>query len=118
MSGGLLSTVSARGKKAHDRCSGCYRLYSLQVGQQRTRHEDLCTSCRYENTERRAELVAKKGIRYMGMGVSGGEEGARNGELLLAGADAGCMHDSLAADSSETDMLSSDRPLAHARRRR
>lgn len=34
---------------------------------------------RYENTERRAELVAKKGIRYMGMGVSGGEEGARNG---------------------------------------
>lgn len=38
--------------------------------------------CRYENTERRAELVAKKGIRYMGMGVSGGEEGARNGAPL------------------------------------
>ncbi len=34
---------------------------------------------RYENTERRAAAVAEKGIKYMGMGVSGGEEGARNG---------------------------------------
>ena len=34
---------------------------------------------RYENTERRALAVAEKGIKYMGMGVSGGEEGARNG---------------------------------------
>lgn len=34
---------------------------------------------RYENTERRAKAVAKKGLGYMGMGVSGGEEGARNG---------------------------------------
>ena len=39
--------------------------------------------CRYENTERRAAMVAKHGIKYMGMGVSGGEEGARNGEMLL-----------------------------------
>ena len=35
--------------------------------------------CRYENTERRAKAVAKNGLGYMGMGVSGGEEGARNG---------------------------------------
>ena len=39
--------------------------------------------CRYENTERRAAEVAEKGIKYIGMGVSGGEEGARNGERLL-----------------------------------
>lgn len=34
---------------------------------------------RYENTERRQELMAKRGIFHIGMGVSGGEEGARNG---------------------------------------
>ena len=36
--------------------------------------------CRYENTEKRKLMVAEKGLLYMGMGVSGGEEGARNGE--------------------------------------
>lgn len=35
--------------------------------------------CRYENTEKRKLMVAEKGLLYMGMGVSGGEEGARNG---------------------------------------
>jgi 6-phosphogluconate dehydrogenase len=35
----------------------------------------------YENSERRMEMVAEKGIRYLAMGVSGGEEGARNGLL-------------------------------------
>ena len=39
---------------------------------------------RYENTERRATEVAEKGIKYIGMGVSGGEEGARNGAHLHA----------------------------------
>lgn len=34
---------------------------------------------RYENTEKRAARVAEKGLGYLGMGVSGGEEGARNG---------------------------------------
>ena len=34
---------------------------------------------RYENTEARAAKVAEKGLGYLGMGVSGGEEGARNG---------------------------------------
>ena len=37
----------------------------------------------YENTERRAVQVEAQGILYMGMGVSGGEEGARNGEFLI-----------------------------------
>eukprot|EP00483_Globobulimina_turgida_P004729 UN04738 len=39
----------------------------------------------YENTERREKLVANKGILYMGMGVSGGEEGARFGPSLMPG---------------------------------
>jgi len=39
----------------------------------------------YENTERRAKEVAEKGILYMGMGVSGGEEGARNGPAMMPG---------------------------------
>eukprot|EP00897_Mesotaenium_endlicherianum_P000070 jgi/Mesen1/10063/ME000730S09356 len=39
----------------------------------------------YENTERRAKAVAEKGLLYLGMGVSGGEEGARNGPSLMPG---------------------------------
>ena len=39
----------------------------------------------YTNTERRAEQLAQQGILYMGMGVSGGEEGARNGPSLMPG---------------------------------
>ena len=39
----------------------------------------------FENTERRAKLVQDKGLLYVGMGVSGGEEGARNGPSLMPG---------------------------------
>eukprot|EP00455_Lapot_gusevi_P017250 TRINITY_DN1914_c0_g1_i2.p1 TRINITY_DN1914_c0_g1~~TRINITY_DN1914_c0_g1_i2.p1 ORF type:complete len:475 (+),score=229.06 TRINITY_DN1914_c0_g1_i2:70-1494(+) len=39
----------------------------------------------YENTERRGKALEPKGILYMGMGVSGGEEGARNGPALMPG---------------------------------
>jgi 6-phosphogluconate dehydrogenase len=39
----------------------------------------------YENTERRARQVAEKGLLYLGMGVSGGEEGARHGPSLMPG---------------------------------
>jgi 6-phosphogluconate dehydrogenase len=39
----------------------------------------------YENTDRRAKEVTQKGILYMGMGVSGGEEGARHGPSLMPG---------------------------------
>ncbi|GAV63533.1 6PGD domain-containing protein/NAD_binding_2 domain-containing protein [Cephalotus follicularis] len=39
----------------------------------------------YQNTERRIEQVGQKGILYLGMGVSGGEEGARNGPSLMPG---------------------------------
>jgi hypothetical protein len=36
----------------------------------------------YENTERRQAALKEKGIVEIGMGVSGGEEGARRGERL------------------------------------
>ncbi|XP_077223756.1 6-phosphogluconate dehydrogenase, decarboxylating 2-like isoform X1 [Tasmannia lanceolata] len=39
----------------------------------------------YENTERREAAVAELGLLYLGMGVSGGEEGARNGPSLMPG---------------------------------
>ncbi|KAI5069643.1 hypothetical protein GOP47_0015944 [Adiantum capillus-veneris] len=39
----------------------------------------------YENTERRAKQVVEKGLLYLGMGVSGGEEGARYGPSLMPG---------------------------------
>ncbi|GAA0141104.1 hypothetical protein Leryth_002176 [Lithospermum erythrorhizon] len=39
----------------------------------------------YENTERREKEMAERGFLYLGMGVSGGEEGARNGPSLMPG---------------------------------
>ncbi len=42
----------------------------------------------YEDTERREAALAEKGIRFFGVGVSGGEEGARFGPSLMPGGDA------------------------------
>ena len=42
----------------------------------------------FTDSERRAKYLKNKGIRYLGMGVSGGEEGARNGPSLMPGGDA------------------------------
>lgn len=39
----------------------------------------------YENTERREKAMEEKGLLYLGMGVSGGEEGARHGPSLMPG---------------------------------
>ncbi len=39
----------------------------------------------YEDTVRRQALMAKSGIHFIGMGVSGGEEGARRGPSLMPG---------------------------------
>ncbi len=39
----------------------------------------------YPDTERRTKELAKKGILYVGTGVSGGEEGARKGPSLMPG---------------------------------
>lgn len=41
----------------------------------------------YRDTARRCESLAKKGVHYIGMGVSGGEEGARHGPSLMPGGD-------------------------------
>ncbi|CAA7407746.1 unnamed protein product [Spirodela intermedia] len=39
----------------------------------------------YENTERREKAMAARGLLYLGMGVSGGEEGARRGPSMMPG---------------------------------
>mmetsp|Transcript_21593 Transcript_21593/g.41951 ORF Transcript_21593/g.41951 Transcript_21593/m.41951 type:complete len:493 (+) Transcript_21593:127-1605(+) len=39
----------------------------------------------FPNTVRRAAALKEKKIQYMGMGVSGGEEGARNGPSMMPG---------------------------------
>lgn len=39
----------------------------------------------YPNTIRRGEELAEKGILFVGMGISGGEEGARKGPSLMPG---------------------------------
>ena len=44
---------------------------------------------RYTDTQRRCEQLAAHGIRYLGLGVSGGEDGARHGPSLMPGGDEG-----------------------------
>jgi len=39
----------------------------------------------FRDTRRRAEMLEANGLHYLGIGVSGGEEGARNGPSLMAG---------------------------------
>jgi len=39
----------------------------------------------YENTERREKEMQERGLLYLGMGVSGGEEGARHGPSMMPG---------------------------------
>lgn len=41
----------------------------------------------FEDTNRRVEELAAKSIHFFGMGVSGGEEGARNGPSMMPGGD-------------------------------
>jgi 6-phosphogluconate dehydrogenase len=41
----------------------------------------------FTDTVRRYETLAQKGIRFIGMGVSGGEEGARHGPSIMPGGD-------------------------------
>jgi len=41
----------------------------------------------FENTERRSRELAAKELRFFGMGVSGGQEGARHGPSLMPGGD-------------------------------
>lgn len=39
----------------------------------------------YQDTERRCAELAKRGIHYLGCGISGGEEGALNGPSMMVG---------------------------------
>ncbi|MEP6574342.1 MAG: NAD(P)-binding domain-containing protein, partial [Gemmatimonadota bacterium] len=39
----------------------------------------------FADTQRREAALAKRGVRFVGMGVSGGEEGARHGPSLMPG---------------------------------
>ncbi len=41
----------------------------------------------YEDTERRYDELQGKGIRYLGIGISGGAEGARTGPSIMPGGD-------------------------------
>ncbi len=44
-----------------------------------------CGNSYYEDTNRRAGLLNKKGFHFMGIGVSGGEEGALKGPSIMPG---------------------------------
>ncbi|GLJ28582.1 hypothetical protein SUGI_0563110 [Cryptomeria japonica] len=60
----------------------------------------------YENTERRAQQAAERGLLYLGMGVSGGEEGARNGPSLMPGGSRAaydCIHDVVTKVAAQVD---------------
>ena len=48
-------------------------------------HVLLLLARRFPNQIRRSEELAKKNIMFVGMGISGGEEGARNGPSLMPG---------------------------------
>ncbi len=39
----------------------------------------------YPDTQRRYEMLKEKGLHFVGMGISGGEEGARNGPSMMPG---------------------------------
>lgn len=43
----------------------------------------------YRDTERRCALLKGQNLRFVGCGISGGEEGARHGPALMPGGDAG-----------------------------
>jgi len=47
----------------------------------------------YKDTERRVEELDKQGIRFLGMGVSGGEEGALHGPSMMPGGDKSAWED-------------------------
>ncbi len=47
----------------------------------------------YMDTERRIKKVHEYGLRYIGMGISGGESGALHGPSLMAGGDEDAYHE-------------------------
>jgi 6-phosphogluconate dehydrogenase len=63
----------------------------------------------YPDTERRVEEMKAKGMHFIGAGISGGEEGARNGPSIMPGGDEAAwpaikpIFQSIAAKSEEGD---------------
>jgi len=47
-----------------------------------------CGNSHFKDTESRIDRLATKGIGFMGVGVSGGDEGARHGPSIMPGGDA------------------------------
>lgn len=59
----------------------------------------------FKDTERRVEAASKKGVFFLGVGVSGGEEGARKGPSLMPGGNPkgfGAVQNLLEAVSAKT----------------
>ena len=69
----------------------------------------------YENTEHRQKKVAEKGLMYLGMGVSGGEEGARNGEPPVLSAETFVLwfHASSSVNGDVNGDCAPQQPLIH-----
>jgi 6-phosphogluconate dehydrogenase len=58
------------------------------------------------DTKRRAQACAERGLRFLGTGVSGGEEGALNGPSIMPGGDRGAwaeVEDMLTAIAADVD---------------
>jgi 6-phosphogluconate dehydrogenase len=47
----------------------------------------------FRDSRRRSEELAERGLRFLGVGVSGGEEGALNGPSIMPGGDEGAYRD-------------------------
>ena len=44
-----------------------------------------CGDSYFRDTDRRAKRLAERGIHYLGIGISGGEHGARYGSSIMIG---------------------------------
>ena len=62
------------------------------------------------DTERRVEEVGKRGLRHVGAGISGGEEGARNGPSIMPGGDPRVADDVVPLLQSVAAVASDGRP--------
>src|SRR5690606_33575050 len=52
-----------------------------------------CGNSNYRDSIRRTQELAAKGIRFLGTGVSGGEEGALKGPSIMPGGDFGAWQE-------------------------
>lgn len=68
----------------------------------------------YRDSERRATFLKEKGLRFVGLGVSGGEEGALRGPSMMAGGDRTAytvlapLLTAMAADDGSSSLITGD----------